>query len=154
MQGKQICLVIVEIPIASTATGFNLYHILTFPVPFNDSSLHGTRVTNLPDDVAISTDERYIIETSASQMALCHGRHMVSCPDKFSYQALTEPSCAKAMFFKDRIQELCHFEFQESVIVPSVICDVDKPLSVMWTSPSRWVPVGNVDKSLSLSPCR
>ena len=27
-------LVMVEIPIASTATRFNLYHILTFPVPF------------------------------------------------------------------------------------------------------------------------
>ena len=119
-QTEQI-LVIVEIPVASTATRFNLYHILTFPVPFNDSSLHGTRVTNLPDYVANSTDERYIIEISASQMALCHGRHMISCPDKFPHQALTEPSCAKAMFFKDRIQELCHFEFQESVIVPSVI---------------------------------
>ena len=89
---------------------------------FNDSSLRGTRVTNLPDYVAISTDERYIIEISVSQMALCHGRpHMISCPDRFPHQVLTEPSCAKAMFFQDRIQELCHFEFQESVIIPSVI---------------------------------
>ncbi len=45
-QPEQI-LVMIEIPIASTNTKFNLYHILTFPVPFNDSSLHGTRVTNL-----------------------------------------------------------------------------------------------------------
>ena len=119
-QPEQI-LVMIEIPIASTNTKFNLYHILTFPVPFNDSSLHGTRVTNLPDYVAISTDERSIIEISASQMALCHGRHMISCPDKFPHKALTEPSCAKAMFLKDRIQEMCHFEFQESVISPSVI---------------------------------
>lgn len=82
----------VEIPTASATTRFNLYQILTFPVPFNESSLHGTRVTNLPAYVTVSSDEWSIIEISASQIALCHGRHMISCPDKFPHKVRTERS--------------------------------------------------------------
>ena len=41
---------------------------------------------------------------------------MISGPDKLCHKAITEPSCAKAVFFKHRIQELGQFECQESVI--------------------------------------
>ena len=119
-QVEQI-LIVVEIPIASTTTRFNLYHVLTFPVPFNDSSADGTLITNLPDFVAISTDKRFVIEIPSSQMALCHGRHSIFCPDKFPHKPFSTPSCVTAMFQKTKVKENCHFQFQESVIVPSIL---------------------------------
>ena len=61
-----IIYITIDIPIASGTTQFNVYHILTFPVPFSETSKHETRVTNLPDFVAISSDNRSMFEMSAS----------------------------------------------------------------------------------------
>ena len=119
-QVEQI-LIVMEIPIASTNTQFELYQVLTYPVPFNSTSNDGTLVTNLPDYVAISTDERYMIEMTAAQMALCHGRNLISCPDKFPHKSFNEPSCTSAMIRKSGIRDNCQFEFREAVIVPSVV---------------------------------
>ncbi|XP_076461459.1 uncharacterized protein LOC143293948 [Babylonia areolata] len=47
-------LIVIDVPIASTTTRFDLYQVMTFPVPFNASSSHATLVTNLPDFVADS----------------------------------------------------------------------------------------------------
>ncbi|XP_076458592.1 uncharacterized protein LOC143292262 [Babylonia areolata] len=66
-QVEQI-LIVTDVPIASTTTSFDLYQVMTFPVPFNASSSHATLVINLPDFVAVSTDQRYIIELTTSQM--------------------------------------------------------------------------------------
>ena len=119
-QMEQI-LIVVAIPIASITTRFNLDCVLTFPVPFNDSSVDGTLITNLTDFVAISTDKRFMIEIPSSQMALCHGRHSVFCLDKFPHKPFSSPSSLTAMFQKTKIRENCYFQFQEFIIVLSIL---------------------------------
>ena len=84
------------------------------------TSKHGTRVTNLPDLVAISLDKRSMLEMSASKMAFCHDRHLITKSDKFPHKSMSQPSCASAMFLKRGIKEHCQFEFQESIITPSL----------------------------------
>ncbi|XP_070196545.1 uncharacterized protein [Littorina saxatilis] len=41
----RICITI-DVPVAADNTRFDVYHLLTFPVPFNDTSLHATRLGN------------------------------------------------------------------------------------------------------------
>ena len=89
------------------------------------TSKHGTRVTNLPDFVAISSDNRSMFEMSASKMAFCHDRHLITKSDKFPHKSMSQPSCASAMFLKRGIKEHCQFEFQECIITPSLI-EVDE----------------------------
>ncbi|XP_076452713.1 uncharacterized protein LOC143288249 [Babylonia areolata] len=109
------------VPIASTTTRFDLYQVMTFPVPFNASSSHATLVTNLPDFVAVPTDQHYIIELTTSQMLLCHGTHNKFCPDKFPHHAISDQSCASAMIRKTDVRRHCKFDFVEAAIVPSII---------------------------------
>ena len=113
-------LITIDIPIASTNTKMEVFQVLKFPVPFNDTSSHGTLVQNLPDYIAVSVEGSSFSEISAAQMALCDGTHLITCPDKFPIISYNAPTCAFALFHKKDIDKYCKFEFKENIIVPKV----------------------------------
>jgi hypothetical protein len=105
----------IRIPLTSSSPLFDIYQIITFPIPINHTSDHATIIKDLPHYLAISSDHTKFLEFSLSYLQSCVGTRVLHCPMFLPEKLVENPSCAVALFLNDKslIQNVCIFHFIE-----------------------------------------
>lgn len=118
-------LITVRFPLAPLEQPLQLYKVLSFPVPVNQSSTHGTSIPGLPIFLAIpSTKESVTTYLSIYDDQIfdqCdHDAKHIYCNRNFAMQS--EMDCAKALYIGNisAIQNLCKFQFSVNSISPRI----------------------------------
>lgn len=105
----------VSFPIRADGGGLmSMYRVENIPITLNSTSRVSTRVTNVPEFLAISVDQRFYSEYSAVEIATCTGEELLTCKSERSLRARSDPSCIKAIFDNDgqRVNETCEFAME------------------------------------------
>ena len=98
-----------HIPIYDTNYQFELYKIYNIPT-FNSNASHGLRYEDLPENVAISTDQEIFLELTSQELERCtEVTNRRICPViRASRRVLTTRSCVMSLFKNDPSKkELC-----------------------------------------------
>lgn len=120
-------LVTVRFPLAPAEQPLQLYKVLSFPVPVNQSSTHGTSIQGLPSFLAVPSTQtsgntyRYlsIYDTQVFDQCDQDAKH-IYCHRNFAMQY--QMDCAMALYVGNisTIQNLCKFQFSVNSISPIV----------------------------------
>ena len=112
--------VTIKFPLVLSAMGrFEIYKIITFPVPMNHTSNHATILKDFPEYVGFSQDNMYYTFPSKDMQGSFIDAQTADLP---LYQ-LIHSSCITALFFDDKhtIKELCDFRVTLNSITPKII---------------------------------
>ena len=103
----------VNIPITSNPSLFNIYQVLTFPVPVNQSTSHTTQIQNMSPYIAIHENQCAYFELREVQFSHCLGNKMRHCPFLLPQTHVNTHTCTSAVFFKlkEQIKALCDFSY-------------------------------------------
>ena len=112
--------VTIQIPISARNSLFNLYRVMNFPVPFNQTTTHATQIMGLPHFLAITTDNKYFVELSTEDMLQCTGSPIKTCMAAQAQRSVVKASCAVALYKHYDPKPLCNFEVIEDGIKPSL----------------------------------
>jgi hypothetical protein len=114
-------LVTINIPISSKSALFQVYQVITLPVPLNHTTTHATQLTNIPDYIAISDDRSAYFEMTNADFSLCTGRPIMSCPLTQGQRSVQRPTCAVALFLQDNPHDYCEFRMKETAVKPNAV---------------------------------
>ena len=105
--------------ITSSLSKFDIYKVLTFPVPINDTSNHATLLSNVPPYLGFSQDNKYFIHPTRDML---NGPILDAQTVNLPLHSLTNPSCLTSIFFDDaeRIKSLCDFRVSLHYIKPAI----------------------------------
>ena len=117
MSGRRIY-VTLFIPISAREAIFNLYRLVKFDVPLNESTRHATRVMNLPHYLAISVDNKYFVEMSTDDLLQCSGSPMKRCSAFMAHRSVVDGSCAMAIYKGFQPEKKCKILVVENAIAP------------------------------------
>ena len=105
-------LITVKFPISSQAQPFNLFEVINFPVPVNNSVLHATAIKGLPSYIAFNGE--YYISLSSEIINDCDkSKTLVNCHVNFPLKPLSKPDCAMSIFTSNKTSTKanCNFEY-------------------------------------------
>ena len=110
-----------NIPIASFHAALSIYKVEIFPVPINNTINHATRLANVNEYFAISSDRQYY-----SMFNFLHSHTFGDFNGYVRSLALipiAHPSCLLALYFHidQDIKSLCDFRYEEDAIKPTMI---------------------------------
>ena len=111
-----------KVPISYSKDSLNLYRVLSFPVPINDTAKHATQILNMPDYFAITPDQQFYVHLSQTQLASCKGSMNKHCHMNLPLSPVTRDSCSLGLFSNNKgiIKDLCNIRFIQDAIVPKV----------------------------------
>ena len=116
-------IVVLPIPVTQNMHIFNLYQVVTFPIPINSTSPDATELDDRPY-LAVSKEYEITIELTHDQFALCknHGQFLYTCPILAAIQNKPQKSCLSAIYFghKEGITEQCRFHYVVQGARPNV----------------------------------
>ncbi|XP_048259087.1 uncharacterized protein LOC125384301 [Haliotis rufescens] len=153
--------VTVKFPLAASDTTFNLYRIVSLPIPVNESTSHATQLLNLSPLIAISTNKQFSTILDSEQLSQCYGSDTLHCPFRMSLQTRTHTSCEMALYHnsKDEIKSHCNFRFllhekksQLIEITPSKLLVYNTPLLTLTCPEGQKIISGCTFCMISL-PC-
>ena len=103
----------INIPITSTPSYYNIYQVLSFPIPVNQSSNHTTQIKGMSPYIAIATNDNSFIEIKEFQFSHCLGNRVKHCPFLLPRRQSNRHTCTSAIFFKNKqqIKTMCDFIF-------------------------------------------
>ena len=107
---KKILKLFLHIPIYEKALRFDLYNVFNIPT-FNANASHGLQFENLPEHVAISSNQQKFVEFTTHKLARCTDiGHQRICPIIRAFSRVqTTQSCVMSLFKNDaNKKELCH----------------------------------------------
>ena len=110
--------VTIQIPISSRSALFDIFRVLTFPVPLNHSTTHVTLIQILPDYIAMAEDHSAFVEMSSTEFGLCTQNLIRTCPTLKGQSSLQSPTCAAALFAKLSTRKRCNFRMIEDALKP------------------------------------
>ena len=112
-----------KIPVTSFTSTFNVYKVLSVPVPVNKTSLHSTHLTDLPDYFAVSKDNQYYSSMTKDQWHSCHGKVTKHCPREIKLIPMLRHSCLSLIFqqVKGLILDHCDFRLSRDTVKPSIL---------------------------------
>ena len=113
--------VTIKFPLVLSSMGtFEIYNIITFAVPMNHSSEHATILTNIPQLLGFSHDNRYFGFPTRDMIS---GPILDAQTANLPLHPITKLSCITAIFFDDKqvIKELCDFRVTLNSIQPTLI---------------------------------
>ena len=114
--------VTVQIPISSRNDLFDMFQILTIPVPLNHSTTHATLLDNVPDYMAVSADRSSFVEISSIDFAMCEGRPIMTCPPLQAQRTTQHPTCAASLYLQTQTKdEYCRYRIKEDAVTPLVL---------------------------------
>ena len=99
-----------HIPIYEKNLRFDLYNVFNIPT-FNANASHGLQFENLPEHVAISSNQQKFVELTAQELARCTDiGHQRICPIIKAFSRVqTTQSCVMSLFKNDANKKrLCH----------------------------------------------
>lgn len=113
--------VTIKFPLVLSNMGaFEIYNIITFPVPLNHSSQHATILSNSHKLLGFSHDNRYYGFPTHEMIS---GPILDAQTANLPLHPITSPSCLTAIFFDDKktVKELCDFRVHLHTITPALI---------------------------------
>ena len=115
-------LIIIQVPISSRTTLFDIFHVLAFPVPLNHSTIHATLIQTLPEHIAMAEDNSAYLEMSSTEFGLCTQDHSPTCPTLKEQSSLQNPTCAVALLTKLSARKCCNFRMTKDALKPYLPC--------------------------------
>ena len=97
-----------QVPFSKEANSlYNIYQIHTVPIPLSPSDpseLGYTKISGIPEYIAVDQSMNSVIELTHKQIDLCTGESLLTCP--FDHVMTRRPSytCASAIFVPTRLQ--------------------------------------------------
>ncbi|ELT95157.1 hypothetical protein CAPTEDRAFT_187486 [Capitella teleta] len=107
--------IMVPFPLRADGGGLmTLYRVEDIPITLNSTSQVTTRVVNVPDFLAISMDENYFSEYSATDIVMCKGDALLTCSSERSLRSINDPSCIMAIFANHgkHVNNVCDFAME------------------------------------------
>ena len=118
----------VKLPITPHNVRYNVFKILVFPVPVNESSPHATQLFDVNDYFVISSNHQFHTALSQSALNQCQGQKLMTCTLHPMLRTSAEITCEAALFLndKEKIKKICNFRFLLNKIKPHIL---ELPLS-------------------------
>ena len=118
----------VKIPITPYLP-FNLFKVIPLSVPINETSTHATQLLNLPEYLAVSSDTRFYVPLTDTELSACNTFSTNSylqnkqCSANIPTHFKSKQSYIWALFNNNNIHvhNNCDFRFQPSLLKPSLI---------------------------------
>ncbi len=110
-----------QIPLAMFKNPFHIYELVTFAMPTHDSNQHATRLTDIPEAIAIDVSEQYMFTLTSAELKDLDRHHASDI--RRIFQTVTDDNCVIALY-KDRtnsIMEKCKFQIELDVKPNDVI---------------------------------
>ena len=155
LMGRDQMLIYLPVPIATDTHLFRVYQTETFFLPIhykNSTQTDATILVDLPEQVAISLDNRFYFPIEQNRLQACVGHRMLQCPHFSFVQSLTAHTCIAALILNSReeISKLCkpkyvvspnyqeyatHINDSTLLVISNskraeIICDNDPPKSI------------------------
>ena len=113
----------VKFPISSFPQPLSLFHVLSFPVPINDTSNHATQLLNLPPFIAVTHDLQYYATFKNDDLDQCVKSKLISCKFNKVLTPVTHNSCILALFKNDKtlVKNLCDFRVSLEHLSPKIV---------------------------------
>ena len=119
-----------SIPIVSEEHIFAVYQVRVFPVPVRvrDQPADGTIISNLPQEVALSRNGHYYINSPVVNWGSCKGGDIAMCPDVPHMRKVTEHGCMAAIIRNDRtaVKQTCDVEYIVKPQFPSLAISIGR----------------------------
>ena len=123
-KSDKILYVTIRIPLSSVSTFFDLYSVISAPVPCNSSTDNSTKIENLHPYFAVTRDSSHHMTLSHEIVAYCSGTEVKRCSHVMSIRtSIVVDSCEYALYF-DRpkvVLQLCDIRFQNQGLLERVI---------------------------------
>lgn len=102
----------IKIPLTHVDSPFDLYDVISLPVPVDNSTTHATQLLELPDLLGVTRNRNYFIELSQQLFQSCSkfgNEHF--CSFQPTLRSAIHPSCLFSIFRNDKIltPNLCNF---------------------------------------------
>ena len=113
-----------DFPLVNNDFMINLYKIFSYPVPINNTSPHVSKVTNLPDFVAVTHDGKFYTEINTVSLSTCKKYHTKTlCSFMLPLHHVSNPSCSLSLLKANKtdINKLCDFRFLPNKMKPAVL---------------------------------
>jgi hypothetical protein len=129
----------VKIPLRSLETYFEIFNIVTLPVPLNATRTDTTLIHPGAEFIGISRDEQFYIEFDFEFWAACHGKEFKVCDGTKSMKPRSAPSCASALYFdipRD-IMRFCEIQYETDGLLEGAV-DLTQDLYLASGKPTVW----------------
>ena len=116
-------LITIEFPIASAET-FQLFKVYAFPIPVNHTSQHGTKLTHVPDYIAITDDKQFYTTLSNNEISYCKNTKQERyCKSRPPLSAVSKKNCIANLLLNNRkeIRQYCKFSFLTDELHPHML---------------------------------
>jgi len=116
-------LITVRFPVTTHDQPLQLFKILSYPVPINSTSLHATKIMDLPMYLAVNEDfSTYATFTENAIQNCDHDKYHIHCQFAMPMQTQDQSSCALSLYQSDKssIHKHCNFRFIPNAVQPTV----------------------------------
>ncbi|CAC5398186.1 unnamed protein product [Mytilus coruscus] len=112
----------VKFPVSSSTSPFQLYRVISKPVPINETSKHATQLIDTFDYFVQSADNQHFAVTDNQKLSKCTGQNIQSCSFHLPLTSTASPTCISALFYnqKEQIHNLCDFRFLIDTLKPDI----------------------------------
>ncbi|CAC5369234.1 unnamed protein product [Mytilus coruscus] len=112
----------VKFPVSSSTAPFQLYRVISKPVPINETSKHATQLIDTFDYFVQSADNQHFAVTDNQKLSKCTGQNIQSCSFHLPLTSTASPTCISALFYnqKEQIHKLCDFRFLIDTLKPDI----------------------------------
>ncbi|CAC5379943.1 unnamed protein product [Mytilus coruscus] len=115
----------VQFPVSSHAQPLQLYKIISLPVPTptNKTTMHATKLLDLPQYLALTYQHDYYLPLSTDDLTNCVHGPIVFCTFNKALIPITVPDCFLALFQNNvkQVSRLCNFRFLENHLSHDII---------------------------------
>ena len=121
---KNSLFITVKFPLTSQKEPMNIYKVISYPVPINSTSSHGTSLLHLPQYFAVTSHQQFYTTFTVAELETCQQEStMTQCTFNKALTPVTTPSCIIGLFanHKQWIKDFCNFRFLENVINSDII---------------------------------
>ena len=108
-------LITVPIPIGNVEDKYTLYKIKSHQVSLHSKSNVTTKITNLPNYVALSKTGKYFLELTEEQLKTCTGKGALTCHKTISPIQNTAENCAVSIITQAKLVDSC----KTNMIIPT-----------------------------------
>ncbi|CAC5387891.1 unnamed protein product [Mytilus coruscus] len=115
----------VQFPVSSHAQPLQLYKIISLPVPTptNKTTMHATKLLDLPQYLALTYQHDYYLPLSTDDLTNCVHGPIVFCTFNKALIPITVHDCSLALFQNNvkQVSRLCNFRFLENHLSHDII---------------------------------
>jgi hypothetical protein len=113
----------IGLPISATDSFFDLFSVMTLPMPTNDTSMNSTQITGHSPFFGMSRNGEYYVELSEGFYSTCMGEIIKRCPHVVSLQHRSVPSCTSSLFMDDAsgIMKYCNVDYRVNHLFEGVL---------------------------------